>query len=113
MKHHRFGLLILALISGLLAHPLVSASEDTAVSPRGAIERAESKRATALLDKAVTYLKENGPEKAFPAFSDTKGPFVNGPYYVFVVGPDGFMHANGGSHAELLGSNAFDLRDAA
>src|SRR4051812_15335604 len=113
MKHHRFGLLTLALISGLIAAPLVRASDDAAGSPRGAIERAESKRASALLDKAVAYLQEEGPEKAFLAFSDTKGPFVNGPYYVFVVGQDGFMHANGGSHAELLGKNAIDLRDAA
>lgn len=113
MKHNRLGLLALALVSGLVAAPVLHASEAAVVAPRGAIERAGGKRASALLDKAVSYLQENGPEKSFAAFNDSKGPFVNGAYYVFVVGPDGFMRANGGSQAELVGKNAIDLRDAA
>lgn len=113
MKHHRAGLLALAVVSALLAVPIAYSAETGVAAPRGAIERAGNKRASALLDKAVVYLQKNGPEKSFAAFNDTKGAFVHGAYYVFVVGPDGFMHANGGSHAEMLGKNAIDLRDAA
>ncbi|MES2151094.1 MAG: cache domain-containing protein [Pseudomonadota bacterium] len=113
MKQNRLGLLALALVSGLIAAPVIHASDDAAVPALGAIERVAGKRASALLDKAVSYLQENGPEKSFAAFNDTSGPFVSGAYYVFVVGQDGFMHANGGSQAELLGKNAIELRDAA
>ena len=78
----------------------------------GSIERAKAKRAVELLSGVVDYLKKNGPEKSFAAFNDAKGQFVNGPYYVYVVGLDGFMHANGGSQIALAGKNALDLRDA-
>jgi cytochrome c len=113
MKHYRLGLLTLAVVSALVAVPAAHAAEEGAQPPRGAIERAGAKRAAALLDSAVSYLQENGPEKAFAAFNDAKGRFVDGPYYVFVVGLDGFMHANGGSQIGLVGKSALDLRDAA
>lgn len=113
MKHNRLGLLTLAVVSALIVVPAAHASEEAAVVPRGAIERAGAKRASELLDKAVSSLQKNGPEKSFAAFNDPKGPFVDGAYYVFVVGLDGFMHANGGSQAGLVGTNAIDLRDAA
>jgi cytochrome c len=77
------------------------------------VERSKAGRATELLDAAVAYLRHNGPEAAFQAFSDPKGSFVYGPYYVFVVGPDGQMHANGGTQMSVPGVNALELRDAA
>ncbi len=119
MKRNRLGLLTLALFSTLLAAPVANAADTaaataTATTPRlGSIERAKAKRATELLDRAVDFLQKNGPEKSFAAFNDSKGLFVNGPYYVYVVGLDGFMHANGGSQIALAGKNALDLRDAA
>lgn len=113
MKPNRLGLLTLAVVSVLIASPMVNAAEETATGHFGAIERSESKRAAELLDKAVGYLHKNGPAKSFAAFNDPKGAFVNGAYYVFAVGLDGFMHANGGSPLGLAGKNALDLRDAA
>lgn len=112
MKRNRLGLLTLAVVSALIAAPLANAAGDAAPKSVGAIERSEAKRATALLDRAADYLQKNGPEKAFAAFNDPKGAFVNGAYYVFAVGTDGFMHANGGSKTGLVGKNQIALRDA-
>lgn len=112
MKHNRLGLITLAVVSALLAAPAIHAADDAAAHPLGAIERSEVKRATELLEHAVDYLQKNGPEKSFAVFNDPKGAFVNGAYYVYAVGVDGYMYANGGSQAQLVGKNAIDLRDA-
>jgi hypothetical protein len=109
MKCNRLGLLGLALTSALICAPAAYAANAVAPTPLGSIERAKAKRAVELLNGAVDYLKNNGPEKYFAAFNDAKGQFVNGPYYVYVVGLDGFMHANGGSQIALAGKNAMDL----
>ena len=79
----------------------------------GSVERAKAGRAMELLDAAVAFLKHNGASEAFAAFNDPKGSFVNGPYYVYVVDTDGFMHANGGTQLALAGNSAIDMRDAA
>lgn len=113
MKRNRLGLPALALVSALIALPAANAADVVAPKPLGAIERSAAKRAIELLDRAVDYLQKNGAEKSFAAFNDPKGPFVNGAYYVYAVGLDGFMHANGGSPLGLAGKNALDLRDAA
>ena len=115
MKRNRLGLLTLAILSAMVAVPAANAADGTesAATPRlGSIERSKAKRATELLDRAVDYLQKNGPEISFAAFNEPKGLFINGPYYVYVVGMDGFMHANGGSQIALAGKNAIDLRDA-
>lgn len=113
MKRNRLGLLTLAVVSALIAAPVASAAENAATKTLGAIERSDAKRATDLLDRAVDYLQKNGAKKSFAAFNDPKGSFINGAYYVYVVGLDGFMHANGGSQTTLVGKNAIELRDAA
>ncbi|WP_088280199.1 cache domain-containing protein [Ideonella sp. A 288] len=113
MPRHRFSLLTIALACALAATAPVTQAADAAPAPMGTVERGQARRAAELLTTAVDYLKANGPEKAFAAFNDTKGPFVNGAYYVFAVGRDGFMHANGGSPLGLAGKAAIDLRDAA
>ncbi|CAN5823275.1 hypothetical protein BH11PSE12_BH11PSE12_23540 [soil metagenome] len=79
----------------------------------GSIERGEAKDAGALLARAVDYLQKNGSKQAFSAFNDRNGTFINGPYYVYVVGVDGIMYANGGAPDVLVGKNVLDLRDAA
>ncbi|MEO6351986.1 MAG: cache domain-containing protein [Burkholderiaceae bacterium] len=113
MKRNRLGLLTLAVVSALITVPLANAAEATATQHLGAIERSEAKRATELLDRAVEALQKNGPEKSFAAFNDPKGPFIDGAYYVFAVGLDGFMHADGSSPIGLAGKNQIALRDAA
>ncbi|NMM37477.1 MAG: chemotaxis protein [Glaciimonas sp.] len=113
MKRNRLSLLTLAVVSALIAAPLANAVEDAATPRLGAIERSEAKRATELLDRAVDSLQKNGPEKSFAAFNDPKGPFIDGAYYVFAVGLDGFMYADGAAPIGLAGKNQIDLRDAA
>lgn len=101
----------LSLAPGLHAVAAPAAAASTA--PAGSVERAEAKAAAALLERAVNYLKKNGSKQAFAAFNDRHGSFVKGPYYVYVVGQDGTMHANGGAPEVLTGTNALELRDAA
>lgn len=113
MKHFRLGLLGLAIAIGCGA-TLPSLAADAPLGPKpGSVERSKVSRASELLDAAVAYLKRNGPEKAFASFNDPKGSFVYGPYYVYVLTADGFLHANGGTQFSLAGHNVLELRDAA
>jgi len=113
MQHIRSKLLGLAIAIGCSA-ALPSYATDAPLGPKpGSIERAKMSRASELLDAATAYLKRNGPEKAFAAFNEPKGSFVYGPYYVYVLGLDGFLHANGGTQFSLAGRNVLALRDAA
>lgn len=113
MNSIRVGQLTLALAFAAISLPTTYAAELAVTASLGVIERSQAKRATELLDRAVNYLGENGAEKSFAAFNDPKGSFVNGAYYVFAVGLDGFMYANGGFPLGLAGKNSLDLRDAA
>jgi cytochrome c len=113
MRFRLSTLFSLILATGFLLLPQVHALDAANPQHLGSIERAKAGRATELLDAAVAYLKRNGPEKAFEAFNVQQGTFVYGPYYVYVVGPDGFLYANGGTQMSLAGHNVLDLRDAA
>jgi cytochrome c len=115
MKTTHYGLVLLAWSAALAVAPcLPAAAADTAVAaqPVGSIERGEAKNATALLERAVEFMQSKGPEQAFAAFNNRQGPFVSGPYYVYAVGLDGMMHANGGAPDVLTGTNTLELRDA-
>lgn len=113
MNRIRVGQLTLAVAIATISLPITYAAEIAVTASLGALERSQAKRATELLDRAVNYLGSHGAEKSFAAFNDPKGSFVDGAYYVFAVGMDGFMHANGGSPFGLAGKNSLDLRDAA
>lgn len=108
----RTGILGLCIAAGVIAHPAFALD---AANPQhtGSIERARASRAVELLDAAVAFLKHNGPQKAFEAFSDAKGSFIYAPYYVFAVGADGTMLANGGTQMAPAGSKVIEMRDAA
>ena len=117
MSFLRTGVCSVLLACCGVAMPVAYAADAVAnvkgTAPLGSIERAKAGRAVELLNAAVNFLKRNGPATAFEAFNDPKGSFVDGPYYVFVVGPDGYMHANGGTQIPLSGRYVMDLRDAA
>ena len=113
MKFRRSGAAGLCLACGLLLAPGAYAVDAANPQHLGSVDRAKASRASELLDAAVAFLRHNGPQQAFAAFNDPKGSFVYGPYYVFVVGPDGLMRANGGTQMSLAGVNALELRDAA
>ena len=70
----------------------------------------DARRAQALLDKAVTFYKQQG-DAAFPALNSSTG-FVDEELYVYVLGTDGVMLASGGSSAALIGRNVRNMTDA-
>ena len=86
--------------------------ENSSAAPMGAIERSEAKKAAELLERAVDYLKNNGPEKSVVVFSDRQGAFVSDEYYVYLVGLDGIMYASGGASRTFVGLNVTNLHDA-
>jgi signal transduction histidine kinase len=88
-----------ALVLGLLT-PILSAAAD----------RGTAKEAKALVAKAVALYDREGREKAFAAFQDPKGGFVDRDLYVFVFGPKRTIVAHGGDSA-LVGTAAESLVD--
>lgn len=114
MQFKQLFLLILSLAAASIVH----AAADEYMPPNtpsihmGSVERSEANRANALLERAVDYLKKNGPENSFRVFSDRTGEFVSNPYYVDVIGLDGVMYASGGASSSFVGKNVLDLRDA-
>ncbi|MGB0126661.1 MAG: cache domain-containing protein [Rhodocyclaceae bacterium] len=74
---------------------------------------ATPREARALFDQAVKYLETNGPEKAWNAFSNRKGPFVRKDLYVYVIDRQGTYVANGAAPDSLVGLKVLDSVDAA
>ena len=71
-------------------------------------------QAKAFVEKAVTFLKSEGKDKALVAFSDPKGQWVNGDLYLVVLdGKDGklTMLAHGVNKG-LIGKAQIDMKDA-
>ncbi len=66
--------------------------------------------ANALLAKAVAYLKANGKDKAFAAFNDKKGEFVNKDLYIFVLDLNGKVIAHG-ANEKLIGRDMMGVKD--
>ncbi|WP_317203367.1 cache domain-containing protein [Janthinobacterium sp.] len=76
-------------------------------------ERGNAAEATALVKKAVAYVKANGKEKAFAEFSNPKGQFVDRNLYIFVYDLNGTSLAIGnGNSGKMVGKNLLDMRDA-
>ncbi|MDC8760863.1 cache domain-containing protein [Janthinobacterium fluminis] len=76
-------------------------------------ERGSAAEATALVKKAVAYVKANGRDKAFAEFNNPKGQFVDRNLYIFVYNLKGTNLAIGnGSSAKMVGKDLSDMRDA-
>ena len=60
--------------------------------------------------QSVEYLKKNGKEKAFAAFSDPKGPFTYRDLYIAAYGLDGTCLAHG-QKPERVGKNLLGDKD--
>ncbi|MFC7518123.1 cache domain-containing protein [Herbaspirillum sp. GCM10030257] len=71
----------------------------------------DAANATAMVKKAVAYIKENGKEKAFADFNNPAGNFAKGELYIFVSDMQGKMVAHG-ANSKLIGKNLMDLKDA-
>ena len=65
--------------------------------------------AKAMVEKANSYLKANGKDKAFAEISNTKGQFAKGNMYVFVQDFNGICLANRGNR-KFVGMNRLELK---
>jgi len=95
----RFGASILLT---LLAGPALAAPPANTPTP------AEAK---AMLEKAVAYYKEHGRADALKAFNTRKAPFSDRTLYVFCIGPDKKLAADG-EYREYIGQSADLIKDA-
>ena len=76
-------------------------------------ERGSAAEASALVKKAVAYVKANGKDKAFAEFNNPKGQFVDRSLYIFVYDLKGTSLAIGnGNSAKMVGKDLSDMRDA-
>jgi len=77
----------------------------------GALAGGTADEAKTLVEKGAAYVKDNGKEKAFEAFTNREGGFVDRDLYIFAVDFDGLTVAHGGN-AKLVGKNMIGLKDA-
>jgi cytochrome c len=94
--------LFLLLSLALLSAPALAAAPAESPTP------AEAK---AMLAQALDYYQVNGREQALRAFNSNQPPFSDRGLYVFCIGPDRRLVADGGYH-EFIGQSADILKDA-
>ena len=78
--------------------------------PAWAGDHATKDEAVAMVNKAVAYFKQEGPEKAYAAFDKKPGEFTDRDLYVLVYGTDGKVLAHG-ANAKLIGRDMIDAQD--
>jgi cytochrome c len=66
--------------------------------------------AVAMVKKAVAYIKDEGPDKAYVVISDRSGPFIDRDLYIVVYGLDGIVLAHG-ADAKRIGTNQIEDKD--
>ncbi len=93
-----------------LATALLAAS---LMAPGFAADRSTPREARAMFERAVKYMDDHGPERAFAAFNDRKGEFVKKDLYVFVIDESGVYHASGAAPEALVGLTVLNTTDAA
>lgn len=62
------------------------------------------------MKKAVQLIKTEGKEKAFAAFCDPKGKFVDRDLYIFVYDMDGKCVAHG-FNPKMIGKDLIEMKD--
>ena len=78
--------------------------------PAWGAEFATKDEAVAIVKKAVAFIGEQGPEKAYDAFDKKGGEFTDRDLYVVIYGLDGKVLAHG-SNAKLIGKDMTDAQD--
>jgi len=66
--------------------------------------------ATAMVKKAMAFIKTNGPEKAYTEIDNKDGQFIDRDLYIVVYGLDGKVLAHG-ANAKLIGRDMMDAQD--
>jgi signal transduction histidine kinase len=75
-----------------------------------AANNATKDEAVAMVKKAVSYIKDQGAEKAYTEISNRTGQFVDRDLYVVVYQLDGKVLAHGGN-AKFVGKDLKDAQD--
>jgi cytochrome c len=82
------------------------------MSVSAAADRAGPAEATAMVEKTVGHMKENGKEKAFAAFCNLSNmQFHDRDLYVFLYDKNG-NSASRENNSQMAGKNLLDMRDA-
>jgi hypothetical protein len=76
-----------------------------------ASDRGTPSEAKAMLAKAIAHYRAVGRKQALADFTGKKAPFVDRDLYVFCIGPDHMIVANGG-YPSFVGSSVDILKDA-
>ncbi|HBC71794.1 MAG TPA: hypothetical protein DCZ38_03340 [Coxiellaceae bacterium] len=63
------------------------------------------------VEAAAEYVKQKGEKEAYKEFSNTKGKFVKGDWYIFVIRYDGLLLAHGGDPEGMVGTSLTDVKD--
>jgi cytochrome c len=79
--------------------------------PAWAGEHGTPAEATAMVKKAIEYVKANGKDKAYAEFNNPKGAFKDRDLYIFVYDLNGVAQAHG-ANPKMIGKNLLELRDA-
>ena len=95
-----------------LKSPLTSALTAMIVltGAAAAADGASKDDAVAMVKKAIAFIKEQGPEKAYAAFTGKDGQFIDRDLYVVVYQFDGKVLAHG-SNAKFVGKDMSDAQD--
>ena len=75
-----------------------------------AAEHATKDEALAVVAKAVAFIKEQGPDKAYAEITNKAGRFTDRDLYVVVYGLDGKVLAHGGN-GKLVGKDMIEAQD--
>jgi cytochrome c len=94
----------------IVALLLMSFGSATAVHPAAA-QRGTPEQAKSLLEKAQKHYNSVGRKAALADFNARKGQFIDRDLYVFCIGPDRKISANGG-FPSLVGSAVDQVKDA-
>jgi signal transduction histidine kinase len=78
--------------------------------PTFGVDNGSKEEATAMVQKAIDYIKANGREKAFAEINNRKGKFVDRDLYVVVYDMKGKNLAHGGN-AKMIGKDLIDMKD--
>ena len=73
-------------------------------------DRRSKDEAVAMVKKAVSAIKAEGPGKAYTEISNPSGEFVDGDLYIVVYGLDGMVLAHG-ADAKRIGTNQLADKD--
>ena len=82
----------------------------TVLAPALAANNATKDEAIAMVKKAVSFIKDQGADKAYPEISSRNGQFVDRDLYIVVYQLDGKVLAHGGN-AKFVGKDMKDAQD--